>query len=316
MKYEEFTELVKDRLNEVCGPEFSVSVYEALKNNSVTLRGLSIKEQGSNISPTIYMDEFYTDYCDGRSLEEIVNDILRIYSENRLCPDIETDRFNDFEWIKDRLFFKLINAKENITLLQQVPNHPVMDLAMVYGVYMGEFRGSFSSVLVKNEHMKIWGCDETILRETAYANTPDILPAQVCTMGEMLSESVTDIEIPKDAIPMYVMTNRKRLNGAATMLYDGLIMRFAQNIGSDLFIIPSSIHELILVPDDGRGEPEAMKDMIREVNDTQVSKEEILSYSLYRYSVKKDRLEMAASDQGILFDLDIASIAKKVATVL
>ena len=314
MKYDEFTELVKNRLADVCGPEFSVGVYEALKNNSVTHKGLCIREQGSNISPTIYMDEFYTDYCDGRDMEDIVNDILRIYSENRLCPDFETERFNDPEWVRERLFYKLINARQNIGLLQQVPSHPVMDLAMVYGVYMGEYRGAFSSVLIRNEHMDMWGMSEKEIRERALENTPKLMPAEICTMGEMLSASSIELEIPEEAIPMYVMTNRMRLNGAATMLYEDMLPDFARSIGTDIYIIPSSVHELILLPDDGRGNPQTFKDMIREVNDTQVDREEILSYSLYRYSTDSGKIGMAAAESGRAFTADIGSSPKKVAS--
>lgn len=314
MKYDEFTELVKNRLADVCGPEFSVGVYEALKNNSVTHKGLCIREQGSNISPTIYMDEFYTDYCDGRDIEDIVNDILRIYSENRLCPDFETERFNDPEWVRGRFFYKLINARQNIGLLQQVPSHPVMDLAMVYGVYMGEYRGAFSSVFIRNEHMDMWGMSEKEIRERALENTPKLMPAEICTMGEMLSASSIELEIPEEAIPMYVMTNRMRLNGAATMLYEDMLPDFARNIGTDLYIIPSSVHELILLPDDGRGDPQTFKDMIKEVNDTQVDREEILSYSLYRYSIDSGKIEMAAAESGRAFAADIGTAPKKVAS--
>ena len=314
MKYDEFTELVKNRLADVCGPEFSVGVYEALKNNSVTHKGLCIREEGSNISPTIYMDEFYTDYCDGRDIEDIVNDILRVYSENRLCPDFETDRFGDPEWVKERFFYKLINARQNIGLLQQVPSHPVMDLAMVYGVYMGEYRGAFSSVMIRNEHMNMWGMSEAEIRERAIENTPKLMPVEICTMGEMLSASSIELEIPEETIPMYVMTNRMRLNGASTMLYGDILPDFARNIGLDLYIIPSSVHELILLPDDGKGDPQMLKDMISEVNDTQVDREEILSYSLYRYSIDSGKIDMAVAGSGRAFSADIGITPKKVAS--
>lgn len=134
MKYDDFNELVAERLRNICGDEFSVSLYEALKNNSVTHRGISIREGDSRMAPTIYMDEFYTDYCDGRDLEDIVNDILRIYSANRNGPDFDTERFSDFEWVKERIFFKLVNSRKNLELLQCVPNCQYLDLALIYGV--------------------------------------------------------------------------------------------------------------------------------------------------------------------------------------
>ncbi len=298
MRFNEFTELVRDKLDDICGPEFSVTVYEALKNNSVTHKGISIRENGCNISPTIYMDEFYTDYCDGRDIDEIVNDILRIYSENRLCPELDVMRFEDYEWVKDRIFFKLINAMDNFRLLQQVPHENVMDLSVVYGVYMGDHKGAFSSVLIRNEHLAGWGVSEEEIKERAARNTRDLLPYKISTMNEMLEGTGYEADVPEDALKMYVMTNNIRLNGAGTMLYGGVLKSFASTLGSDLFIIPSSVHELILIPDDGTFDPQALMPLIGEVNDTQVEKEEILSYSLYRYDLEKDMMEISAAPEG------------------
>lgn len=298
MRFDDFTELVRTRLEEICGPEFSVSVYEALKNNSVTHKGVSIKENGCNISPTIYLDEFYTDYCDGKDIEEIVNDVIRVYSENRLCPDLDVEKFSDYEWVRERIFFKLINAMDNFRLLQQVPHENLMDLAVVYGVYMGDHRGAFSSVLVRNEHMAGWKVSEEEIREEAMKNTPRLLPYQIFTMSEMLEGSGLETGIPENAIRMYVMTNRLRIGGASAMLYEGALRSFARSIGCDLFVIPSSVHELILIPDDGFADAGTLMPMIGEVNDTQLDREEILSYSLYRYDVEKDLMEIAASPEN------------------
>ena len=118
MKYDDFNEMIRNKLSEICGKEFSVSVYEALKNNSVVHKGISIMQNENRVAPTIYMDEFYTDYCDGRDIDDIVNEILRIYSENRIGPAFDTESFRDFEWVKDRIFFKLVNARKNAELLQ------------------------------------------------------------------------------------------------------------------------------------------------------------------------------------------------------
>ncbi len=292
MSYDEFNELVRSKLSEICGREFSVSVYEALKNNSVVHKGVSIKENSGSIAPTIYLDEFYTDYCDGRDIEDIINEILRIYSENRIGPDIEAERFTDFVWVKDRIFFKVINASRNTSLLQQAPCSLNLDLAMVFGVYMGNYKNSFSSVLIKNEHLKIWDTDEDEIRKLAMANTPRILPYEIQTMGDLLNEMGVPADETPDGIPMYVLSNTARVNGAGVMFYDGILRKEAENLGSDLYILPSSVHELIIIPKCETMDPAVLKDMIAEVNNTQVSKEEILSYSLYEYKRDKDSISI------------------------
>ena len=102
----------------------------------------------------------------------------------------------------------------------------------------------------------------------------------------------------EDLVPMYVLSNISRMNGAACMLYDGVIRKFAEYWRTDLYIIPSSIHEVIMIPDNGSAEPERLLEMISDVNDTQVSAEEVLSYGLYHYSRSNDSLRIFTQAAG------------------
>ncbi len=292
MSYDDFNEMVRDRLEDICGEEFSISVLEALKNNSVVLKGISIKENECSIAPTIYMDEYYTDFCDGRDMEDIINDILRVYSENRLGPDLETEKFSDFDWVRDRIFFKVVNAEKNAELLKQVPYSRYLDLAFVYGVYMGDYKGSFSSVLIRNEHLSMWKTDENVIRQLAMENTPEILPQGIWTMKEVLGDMGALVSDGEYSLPMYILSNSSRVNGAGAMFYEGVLRSFSERLGSDIYILPSSVHELILVPRDQTMDPVQLKALIAEVNDTQVAGEEILSYSLYEYTRERDVVDM------------------------
>ncbi len=301
MEYNEFIEIIKDRLEEICGEEFLINVANNMKNNSVMFRGISIREKGARIAPTIYLEDFYTDHCDGREIEDIINDILRIYSANRKGPDFDPDSFSDYEWVKSRIFYKVINAKDNAELLSRSPHYRFLDLAVIYCVMAGDYEGTISSVTIRNEHINMWGVDEMQIREQAIKNAPGMLPASIVSLTRMISD-MTEEDIPEsECIPMYVLTNKIRTNGASAILYKGVLEDFAENIRSDLYILPSSVHEVILVPDMKELDPKSLVSMIKEVNDTQVSAEEILSYSLYRYS---------RSDKTI----DIVDPIKKVAS--
>ncbi len=293
MNYDDFNRLIMQKLKDICGDECSVSIYEALKNNSVRLKGISIRDNDNCMAPTIYMDEFYTDYCDGRDIDDIANEILRIYSANRRGPDFDTKNFSDYGWVRDRLFFKLINSRKNLELLQSVPSFQYLDLALIFGVYVGDFRDTFSSVMIRNEHMKLWGVSEEEIRDEALINTPRLLPSAIWTMRDILNDMGVETDDMVDATPMYILSNKNRINGAAAALYDGVLRKFAGNIGSDLYILPSSIHELIIIPKCEAPAVPVLTDMIAEVNDTQVSPEEILSYSLYEYSISEDALMVA-----------------------
>lgn len=294
MEFIEFVEEMRRKVEDAVGDDIQVQILNVTKNNSVTKTGLSLKKKDESIAPTIYMEGFFEDYKGGKPIDEIVDCVIKTYGY-RNNVQFDVDRFADFEWVKDRIFYKVVNRESNRELLEQVPHNDIMDLAIVYAVHMGDIDGSFSSVLIKNEHMQAWGgVTEKHLRHLAIENTPKILPAYVETLCGILEGSGVDVdESVNSSIPMYVVTNSARVNGATAILYKGILSEYAERMKSDLYVIPSSVHEVIIIPDNGYEDNDTMKNMIKEVNDTQLEAEEILSYSLYRYDREKG-LEIVA----------------------
>ena len=139
-----------------------------------------------------------------------------------------------------------------------------------------------------------------MLFRSAKENTQILLGHEIKSMSEVLcgimeaegtEESDEDYMLEmSDSVPMYVLTNKQKVNGAACMLYPDLIRQFSDRFGKNLFIIPSSVHELLLLPADHKDEASEIRCMIREINDTQVRVEEILSYSLYFYDRQKGEI--------------------------
>ncbi|MBO4374520.1 MAG: hypothetical protein J5829_05395 [Lachnospiraceae bacterium] len=292
MEFNSFCEEVRDKVRDICGEDFNVSVRDTLKNNSVVLKGLVIMGKESNVAPSIYLEDFYTDYCDGKDMDDIVNDILKIYSKNRNCGDLNVNIFKDFDEVKDKIVFKLVNYDSNLSLLSTLPHRRFLDLAVIYVVVLGETPQGHATVTIHNEHMESWETNEEELWKLARENTPRMAEPQIMSLCDLISH-MTGVET-KDQVPddagMYVLTNSSRINGAACILYDDVVSGFAGGLGKDLYIIPSSIHEVILMPADAFADVDRMIDIIKEVNSTQVSKEEILSYRLYRYNRATDRI--------------------------
>ncbi len=295
MDYNVFCEEVKDRVRDICGEDFNVSVRDTLKNNSVILKGLVIMGKESNVAPSIYLEEFYTDHCDGRDMDDIVNDILKLYAKNRDCGNLDVNLFNNFEEIRSRITYKLINYESNLSLLQTLPHRRFLDLAVVYLVVLGETPRGQATVTIHTEHMENWGTTEEELWKLASDNAPRLSKPEIMSLCDLVKDmmgqmpDMMDEGIPADA-GMYVLTNTSRINGAACILYDDVVSGFAGGLGKDLYIIPSSIHEVIMMPADGYRDVDRMIDIIKEVNSTQVGEEEILSYRLYRYSRATDRI--------------------------
>ena len=183
MKFNEFVDAVKNGITDICGPEFTVNTFRALKNNSVELIGLSIMETGTNIAPTIYLDDFYTDFCDGMEMGEILNKIIRIYSENRTGNSVDVDIFRHYDNVKNEIVFKLVSYDKNKELLEKVPHRRIMDLAIIYCVFFGKTEMGNATVTIYNDHMKIWGADENELYDAAMKNTYRLLAPEISSMN-------------------------------------------------------------------------------------------------------------------------------------
>ena len=285
MEFNTFTEIIRDRLREEYGEGYKVDITTTLKNNSVKLTGVMISEKGCNVAPTIYLEEHYTDFCDGKEIKDIVCDIMRVYRENRTLTNIDTQMITDYGRIRERITYKLINREKNEEFLRSVPHRSFLDLAVVYYVTLGKTRSGEASFTVRNEQAEKWKVNENDLWEEAKVNTPGLKKAEIISLFDFICDITgTDPECNDCSNDLYVLTNTDRSNGASCILYDDLIADFAAKKECDVFIIPSSVHEVLLLPDPGDVDPKRLTGIIYDVNCTQVTEQEILSYSLYKYS--------------------------------
>lgn len=299
-------------------PGRMVEIHQVQKNNSVVLDGLTIRRPGSRISPTIYLNSYYDDYDAGRDLDDIADEIAAIYDQNQNDELIEEDFFLDFAKVKRKIVYKLVNTSLNRGLLRKVPNVPVLDLSMVFYYIFDMGDDVCGTVLIQNHHLEGWGVDETVISRCAKRNTPLVLPPQMISMdsvmkdflestfyrqmmdADVLRESAEDdqkkleqvISRLVEKIPleseheMFVLTNQRKYFGAAVLLYPELLRRIAERLDRDLYILPSSVHEAILVPDTGEFMLEDLSRFVRRVNLSEVEKEERLSNHAYLFRRK------------------------------
>lgn len=302
-----FAVAVKEAL-EVVYPDNQVTINEVSKNNGVTYTGIVIKAADINIAPTIYLDQMYQEYCDGATLGELVNKIIRIYEENRVHQDFDVSSITDFDKVKDRVCMKLINAERNAGLLEVAPHKMFKYLAVVFFVALSCDEGGSASVTIKNDMMKVWSIDDVdYIYNLAKENTQRMFRGTVQNMFEVLMgmasnhpddidadvlDAIFDMDVYEDAMaPMFVASNRQKINGSCVMLYDGLLRTFAEKIGDDFYILPSSVHEIIFIPCNGM-DPDNLLMMVGEVNSTDVSESDYLSDHIYKYDAGTDSLEM------------------------
>lgn len=306
MTLKKFAKQIQILVSERLGAKYQVRIKEMQKNNGVRLQGLIILERAQNISPTIYLDDFYEAYQHGFELERIVEKILQIYKEDMPKESIDMSFFRDFLKVKDRICYRLIDAGKNKELLEMIPHVRFLDLAICfYYAYQGRVLGE-GSILIYNTHMEMWNTSTEELLHLAQENTPVIFPWE-CKPMETVIEELLQEHYEKtgeamlerheqeqflEEMPMQILSNQSRVQGAAVILYPGLLEKMADELQGSFYIIPSSIHEVILLPVKSMKAVDELKDMIREVNRTQVERQEVLSDRLYIYSKDRSCIEI------------------------
>lgn len=306
MEIGSFAEQVRSRVGRELGSCHSVSIHRANKNNGVYYTGLRISEEGLNISPVIYIDRYFREYEKGETTivgtaGRVVNTYNRERGTGMMIADMRY--FLNYDSVKQRVVYKLVNTEKNKELLEDVPHIEFMDLSIVFQCMISQEEFGMASILIHNIHMKLWDVTKEDLYRAAEENTEKLMPYEIKSMAEVLCEIMEsedlegynheeEMEQFSDSVPMYVLSNKNRVEGAACMLYPNLIRDFADKVGSSLYIIPSSTHELLLLPTENDEGSAEIKSMIREINDTQVSEEEILSYYLYYYDREEGKITM------------------------
>ncbi|MCR4843197.1 MAG: DUF5688 family protein [Eubacterium sp.] len=297
MNYIEFTQRALEATRGALGEDISVELRDVQKNNGVRLKGLVIRDPGANLSPTIYLDEFYKKYRFGASMDEIVDDILNVYDMSKITGDMDTSIITDFEKASEYISLKLINTSRNDNMFSRVPNIPFLDLSIVFYLLIDDCNGQTGSILINNDQMNSWETDAEALFRISLANASKLFTPRLSTLMNLTGDLLDKSPSPHSVAPqsMYILTNARELFGASVMLYPGMMSRVRAFLGEDFYILPSSIHEVIIVPESFAPSKKHMNDMINEVNTIEVSPEEVLSDHYYFYSIDEGRVTCAAA---------------------
>ncbi|MBQ2257475.1 MAG: hypothetical protein II247_02230 [Lachnospiraceae bacterium] len=306
MRFDEFVEAVMDGIREWLPENLQkaeISLQTCVKNNDVRLTGLVIRSAESNIAPTIYLEKFYEQYMEGEPINDILREIARIREENDVKNEFDTKMVTKLELCRNKIMPRLVGAGLNKELLKQRPHILIEDLAVVFCVNLECSADGTASIPISNQMAETWGTTaddlyqiavdnmkqskiglfqsmSTVMKEMMY---PDLL-AKCDGDTEMAERMCKEMMPPEDR--MYILTNIYKVNGASMLLDSDMMQKVMEEVGSDFFILPSSIHEVLIVPADSGMQSSDLETMVREVNDTEVSDTEILSYHVYRYSME------------------------------
>lgn len=295
MNFQEFMQDVLSQVQSSLDKTQRAEIQQVRKNNDVLMHGLTIYSEGSNITPTIYLEAFFKLYQDGIGMVDIVNKIHTVYKESMPKENINMDFFRDFEKVKDRIVYRLIHAEKNRELLKEIPHIPFWDLAICFSYAFWSEELGEGMILIHNNHMENWNVNYRQLMQLAEANTPLLFPIIFYGMDEVLKQMHVDIDLSECIEePFYVLTNRQKVHGAAVILYPQTLLYVAEQLKSDYYIIPSSIHEVLIFKCEdanrSRSEGKTLHEMIKDINQTQLSTEEVLSDYPFFYSRSEKKL--------------------------
>lgn len=318
MDYQEFREHIKENIKGAMPEKYqkaTVSIQSVEKNNGMMLDGLTVILPDSSISPAIYLNKWYENYVAGESMENTLQHISEAIQRNTKFNQFDIPSVLEFENVKNHIILKVVGLDANRNRLQGLPHTVQEDMAFTYHIMVEHDKSGTGTIPISQTIFENYPITVEELHDIAMKNTVKQFPVILQNMQEVMREImgkemsgadfIEEDEL-KDALdetfndrnreevfPMYVITNKEKLNGAAALFYPGVMELIAEKLGGNFFILPSSVHEMLIVPDNGAIKYHELKDMVQEVNATQVAVDEVLTGQVYSYDAKDKIFERA-----------------------
>ena len=299
--FHEFCACVCEHVRGMLGEEYTISMKSVRKNNNISMDGMLIRYCDSTIAPTVYLNPYYEQYAEGRTIAHIAEEVAEVYRNNS-NPWKEEPNF-EFSNIRDRILFRVISRTLNEEELSHMPHVEIGDYAVGFQWTVDTDDRRLGTVRVTDDQMEMWGVTTDELTQLAVANSAREFPPVLRNIEDVLKEilqenggsccGVTLSEMEESSekeFPMYVLSNSRSHMGASAILALPFLDEFRERIGEDFWILPSSIHEVILVPVSKIADREKLSAMVREINETQVPPQEVLSDEVYSFREFEDMM--------------------------
>ena len=295
MNFDEFLEAAKDRIKElVIEADVKVQAVDKLQGESYV--GIAVRPEHASAAVTFNLNAAYDRYqADESQKDAILNKIAADAKQvSSAIPAFEVSSITDYETVKDHLTMQVVPVEPNKEMLDGIPHKTIEDIAVVYRVEIPGSADGTATTLVTNQLLSEYGVTAEQLHrdalEAQVANHPPVLKNMSEIMAEM---SGGMMDMPES--PMWVATVEGGMNGASVTQIPGFLEESAEKLGGDFFVLPSSIHEVLFIRDDGSFEREQLESMVRGVNATEVSEADFLSDSVYHYDSEEHIFEKAVT---------------------
>ncbi len=245
-----------------------------------------------NVSPCITVDDYLDRIAEGEDLDSICQEIFEIHEKamRDMPASFDVSQCLDKNYIIENVVAQIVNAEKNEEMLEGVLNRRIMDLAIIYRIEVG----NDGTIVLSNQIAEMAKVTLEEIDEAAFSNMEDsyLVQTMASVMAEMTGMDEEMAEAMSGGPTMYVVTNKKKVNGAVAMMNTRIFTELAEKEDQDLLIIPSSIHELLVVGVNSMSVDD-VRTMVAEVNDTQVQPSERLSYNVYIYNRADEVISIA-----------------------
>ena len=314
MTFEDFVDTVRNNIRDYLPEKFheaeiSISPFQKLNGSYL---GMQVRREGQVAVPTVNLERAFSSYSSGPAGINGMDAILhKIADQVQGELGLETAWLQDYGQVKKSLFIRVNDAQENAESLRNLPHREMDGLAVSYHIAMEGPHGIEASVPVTYSMMKMYGVDENQLHADAVASGQVLNPPLFLSMAEMMSRMTgIDEEELAPAVPgpdLMVLTNEQALYGAGSLFYPQMMDQIADRMGSNYFVLPSSIHETLILVDNGDVDREALESMVQEINGMAVAPEDRLSDHVYHYDAEEHIFEKAETYENRMEQKEIAA---------
>lgn len=298
MDYERFKEDFQDALKDVLagrGADVEVESRRVEKMND-SYDAITVKPVDSAIGVNISIEKAYSEYEKGTDIAEIADHFADAVENGlRESPQFDLDSISDYEQMKSKLSMEVVSAERNADFLQNVPHEKMEDMAVVYRIILDQTDSGNGTILITNQMLDQYGITKEQLRADTLGNAPEIRPSEIRGMSEVMSELAPGMlpEVALEDEQMFVASVPDKIHGAGVIAYPNFMEDAAEKMGGDFFVLPSSIHEVLLVKDNGQMTAKELENMVKEVNATQVEPADQLTDHVYHYDSQNHIFELA-----------------------
>lgn len=290
MNYKEYKKELQELVQKEIGDQAKVVITTQVKSNDVIKEGITFEEAGTHAVPVIYLEEIYNTYQESQAIEESVETVLDIFRNS--SPFQREDFALSWDLIKPKIQIRLLKREWNKKYINSLVYREWLDFAIILVVRVSEKEVGSAVASVSKSMLAALQIDEKELWNAAFEN----LQKEYFFVQDIRSIFIGETRQSQEGTGVFVATNWNFQYGARVILRKDILKDFAEKNGYNLFILPSSQNEILILGDNGEMQAEDLKEMVASINGDPklISKEEVLSNSVYYYDYKQDEVRIAA----------------------